>query len=85
MSYEVTSTEVAEDYKLALEDLTSNLRHEISNLTLIARENTEHAHAISDVLIEHIKRVGQILCLLCQSCRLLSAYAHSLHVPLPKS
>ncbi len=50
--------EVAEDYKLALEDLTSNLRHEISNLTLIARENTEHAHAISEVLIEHIKRVG---------------------------
>jgi hypothetical protein len=60
MAYEVTSAEVAEDYKLALEDLTSNLRHEISNLTLIARENTEHAHAISEVLIDHIKKVGRI-------------------------
>ncbi|KAF3074091.1 hypothetical protein CFAM422_003613 [Trichoderma lentiforme] len=46
--------EVAEDYRLALEDLSSNMRFEISNLTVIARENTEHALAIADVLQQHI-------------------------------
>ncbi|RDA90557.1 hypothetical protein CP533_5676 [Ophiocordyceps camponoti-saundersi (nom. inval.)] len=39
--------EVAEDYRHALEDLSSNMRFEISNLTVIARENTEHALAIA--------------------------------------
>ncbi|KAH7149857.1 hypothetical protein B0J13DRAFT_522938 [Dactylonectria estremocensis] len=48
------SAEVAEDYKLALEDLSSNMRFEISNLTVIARENTEHALAIAEVLQQHI-------------------------------
>ncbi|OAA73878.1 mRNA cleavage factor complex component Pcf11 [Cordyceps fumosorosea ARSEF 2679] len=48
------SDEVAEDYRLALEDLTSNMRFEISNLTVIARENTEHALAIAEVLQQHI-------------------------------
>ncbi|TWU75674.1 hypothetical protein ED733_007329 [Metarhizium rileyi] len=46
--------EVAEDYRHALEDLSSNMRFEISNLTVIARENTEHALAIADVLQQHI-------------------------------
>ncbi|KOS18586.1 Uncharacterized protein ESCO_001400 [Escovopsis weberi] len=46
--------EVAEDYRLALEDLSSNMRFEISNLTVIARENTEHALAIAEVLQQHI-------------------------------
>ncbi|KAL7784551.1 hypothetical protein V8C37DRAFT_395802 [Trichoderma ceciliae] len=46
--------EVAEDYRLALEDLSSNMRFEISNLTVIARENTEHALAIAEVLQHHI-------------------------------
>ena len=58
MSYGV-SDEVAEDFKLALEDLTMNSRYEISNLTVIAKENTEHALAISDALKDHIKKVGQ--------------------------
>ena len=61
MPPDVTAAEVAEDYKLALEDLNSNLRPEISNLTLIARENTEHAHAISEVLMDHIIKVGERL------------------------
>ena len=52
--------EVAEDYRLALEDLSSNMRFEISNLTVIARENTEHALAIADVLQKHILKVGNV-------------------------
>ncbi len=59
MSYGGASDEVAEDFKLALEDLTMNSRYEISNLTVIAKENTEHALAISEALKEHIKKVGQ--------------------------
>ena len=57
MSYN-ESEEVAEDYRQALEDLTTNARFEISNLTLIARENTEHALAISQAIQDHIKKVG---------------------------
>ncbi|PTD08184.1 ATPase WRNIP1 C26H5.02c [Fusarium culmorum] len=52
------SAEVAEDYRLALEDLSSNLRFEISNLTVIARENTEHALAIAEVLQQHILKAA---------------------------
>lgn len=52
--------EVAEDYRLALEDLSSNARFEISNLTLIARENTEHALAIAEVLQRHILKVWSL-------------------------
>jgi pre-mRNA cleavage complex 2 protein Pcf11 len=58
MSYASFADEVAEDYRKALEDLTMNSRYEISNLTVIAKENTEHAPAISDALKNHIKRVG---------------------------
>lgn len=61
MSGTVASDEVAEDYKGSLEDLVSNDRYQISNLTLIARENTEHAEAISRVLQNHISRVRQTL------------------------
>jgi hypothetical protein len=50
--------EVAEDYRLALEDLNTNARFEISNLTVIARENTEHALAIAQTLEQHILKVG---------------------------
>jgi pre-mRNA cleavage complex 2 protein Pcf11 len=60
MSYGVSSDEVAEDYRKALEDLTMNSRYEISNLTVIAKENTEHALAISEALKNHIKRVRTI-------------------------
>lgn len=48
---------MAEDYRHALEDLSSNMRFEISNLTVIARENTEHALAIAEVLQQHILKV----------------------------
>jgi len=51
------SDEVAEDYKGSLEDLMTNDRYQISNLTLIAKENIEHAEAISRVLQNHINRV----------------------------
>ena len=51
------SDEVAEDYKGSLEDLVSNDRYQISNMTLIAKENIEHAEAISRVLQNHVNRV----------------------------
>lgn len=66
MSEEDHAAGVAEDYKDALEGLTSNARVEISNLTLIARENTESAHAIAEVLVDHIKQV----CHLCPFTRI---------------
>ncbi|KAH8820510.1 hypothetical protein F5884DRAFT_764316 [Xylogone sp. PMI_703] len=58
MSYGVGSDEVAEDYRKALEDLTMNSRYEISNLTIIAKENTEHAFAIAEALKNHIKQTS---------------------------
>lgn len=58
MSSGLASDEVAEDYKNSLEDLTTNDRFQISNLTVIAKENTEHAMAISRVLENHIRTVG---------------------------
>lgn len=57
----LVSDEVAEDYKSSLEDLTGNDRFQISNLTVIAKENTEHAMAISRVLENHIRSVGHPL------------------------
>jgi pre-mRNA cleavage complex 2 protein Pcf11 len=38
----------------------TNDRYQISNLTLIAKENIEHAEAISRVLQNHINRVCPI-------------------------
>lgn len=58
MSVAPASDEVAEDYKSSLEDLVTNTRWEINNLTVIARENTEHALAISKVLENHIRTVS---------------------------
>jgi len=58
MSSGLASDEVAEDYKNSLEDLTTNDKFQISNLTVIAKENTEHALAISRVLENHIRTVG---------------------------
>ncbi|KAH8593649.1 hypothetical protein B0O99DRAFT_207403 [Bisporella sp. PMI_857] len=57
-SYGVPSDEVAEDYIQALQALTMNSRYEISNLTVIAKENTEHALAISEALKNHIKQTS---------------------------
>ncbi|KAI9844515.1 MAG: hypothetical protein M1838_002163 [Thelocarpon superellum] len=55
MTTGLPSDEVAEDYKNSLEDLTLNSRYEISNLTVIAKENMDHALAISRVLENHIR------------------------------
>lgn len=58
MSADQISDEVALDFQESLQDLTNNNRYEISNLTIIAKENTEHAQAISVVLEKHIKTVS---------------------------
>ncbi|KAJ5090390.1 mRNA cleavage factor complex component Pcf11 [Penicillium argentinense] len=50
------SDDLVEDYRVSLEDLTTNDRFQINNLTVIARENTEHAMAISRELENHIKK-----------------------------
>jgi pre-mRNA cleavage complex 2 protein Pcf11 len=55
----VTSAEVAADFRDALQDLKQNSRPEISNLTIIAKENTEHAQAISRELENHIREVSR--------------------------
>ena len=52
------SDEIAEDYKSSLEDLVTNDASQIRNLTVIAKENTEHAMDISRVLENHIRSVG---------------------------
>ena len=54
----LASDEIAEDYKNSLEDLVINSRYEINNLTVIARENPEHALAISRVIETHILKVS---------------------------
>lgn len=52
-----SSAEVAEDFGDSLKDLSGNIRYEINNLTIIAKENTEHAQAISKALETHINTV----------------------------
>ena len=52
------AAEVAADFRDALQDLRMNSRPEISNLTLIAKENTEYAEAISTELAKHIQSVS---------------------------
>ncbi|KAI1182329.1 hypothetical protein F5B17DRAFT_194691 [Nemania serpens] len=52
------SEAVAKDFREALEDIQTIGRPEISNLTIIARENIEHALAISGALVDHIKRAA---------------------------
>ncbi|KAI0203027.1 hypothetical protein F4808DRAFT_50204 [Astrocystis sublimbata] len=58
MSSYSESEAVAKDFREALEDIQTITRPEISNLTIIARENIEHALAISGALVEHIKRAA---------------------------
>jgi len=58
MAASLPSDEVAGDYKEALDDLITNDRFQIANLTMIAKENIEHAEAISRVLALHIKKVS---------------------------
>lgn len=57
MSAPLPSAEVAADFQDSLQDLHMNNRWEISNLTIIAKENTEHAQSISRVLENHIRTV----------------------------
>lgn len=70
------SDEVAEDYKNSLEDLTTNDRFQISNLTVIAKENTEHAMAISRVLENHIRTVGALSVLFSLPLTIVSISSH---------
>ncbi|KAI3327924.1 hypothetical protein HD806DRAFT_484424 [Xylariaceae sp. AK1471] len=58
MSSYSESEAVAKDFREALEDIQTIGRPEISNLTIIARENIEHALAISSALVDHIKRAA---------------------------
>ncbi|KAI1117499.1 hypothetical protein F5Y14DRAFT_402805 [Nemania sp. NC0429] len=58
MSTYSESEAVAKDFREALEDIQTIGRPEISNLTIIARENIEHALAISGALVDHIKRAA---------------------------
>jgi pre-mRNA cleavage complex 2 protein Pcf11 len=60
MASGLPSDEVAEDFKEALQDLRINSKPEIDVLTVIAKENTEHAQAISRVLENHIKTVSKL-------------------------
>ena len=63
MSYNaLPSAEVAQDFRDALQDLKMNSRPEITNLTVIAKENTEYAQAISRELEDHIRKVGEMQC-----------------------
>ncbi|GAP83812.2 putative mRNA cleavage factor complex component pcf11 [Rosellinia necatrix] len=58
MSSYSESDDVAKDFREALEDIQTIGRPEISNLTIIARENIEHALAISSTLVDHVKRAA---------------------------
>lgn len=52
-----SAEELAEDYRSSLEDLSVNSRWEITNLTVIAKENIHAAQSISKVIEEHIQKV----------------------------
>ena len=81
MSYEDHSEDVASDFRDALSELTMNSRVEITTLTVIARENTEYAHAISEVLQEHIKKVRLLLSMCHARVRqLISLFAFPLDI-----
>ncbi|KPI35714.1 uncharacterized protein AB675_1268 [Cyphellophora attinorum] len=47
---------IEEDFRIALEELTTNDRYAISNLTLIAKEAVAAAESISRCLVNHINR-----------------------------
>ncbi|TGZ85182.1 hypothetical protein EX30DRAFT_18047 [Ascodesmis nigricans] len=54
----LSSDDLTEDYKASLEDLSANSRFEISNLTVIARENIHAAQSIARVLEQHILKTA---------------------------
>jgi pre-mRNA cleavage complex 2 protein Pcf11 len=68
------SAAVSEDFADSLRDLTQNNRYEISNLTIIAKENTEHAQAISKALENHIKTVRHQLAMTKRQKPFLGSY-----------
>lgn len=49
------SAQIAEDFRDALEDLSTNDRHQIQTLAGLANENSEHALAISREIEKHIR------------------------------
>jgi hypothetical protein len=51
--------EVAIAFREALEDLQKNDQYAIDNLTVIAKESTEHAQALCRELETHIKKVSE--------------------------
>lgn len=53
-----TLDEVAEDFRLAIADLTSPARHIITSLTSIAAEQTDFAPAIVEVIEERIRKAA---------------------------
>ena len=53
----IPPSDVTEDFRESLKDLRFNSRVEINTLTMIAKENIEHAMALSQVLEHHIKSV----------------------------
>lgn len=52
--------EIAADYRAALEDLFTNTAAQIGTLTAVAKDNIEHAQAISAALTAHIKKVSTL-------------------------
>lgn len=59
MSSTEHAEEISDDYRYSLESLQSPDRYAINNLTVIAKENTACADAISNVLLEHIRKVSK--------------------------
>lgn len=49
---------MVDDWRDAVEGLRDNVRHEIITLTNLARELTNIAYPIAEVLEQHIKKVG---------------------------
>ena len=84
MSYDVSPDEVADDYLQALRGLEMNSRYEISNLTVIAKENTEHALAIAEAVKTHIKQVGRTSLHVTRYSSNLSSHAPAEYLPRPR-
>lgn len=63
MSYPAEDVpEVVLSFAEALEDLQRNDQYEIENLTMIAKEATEHAQAISQAVESHVRKVRNRSC-----------------------
>lgn len=58
-------SDIAGDFEDSLRDLARNDKYEISNLTLVAKECTENAQAISRALENHIRMVRRCSSYMC--------------------